>query len=128
MVHGGTLVSPEERGLVASDQAIQDVAILDLEGGDEERVLRSNGLRKRTGRNRLVGCCRGCRELGHARDVMNEALGQGGTSFDALYVNINGESGYFDRSLHAYGREGDPCYRCGPPKRRVAFMNRSSYF
>ena len=66
--------------------------------------------------------------LGHARDVMNEALGQGGTSFDALYVNVNGESGYFERSLHAYGREGEPCDRCGAPVRRVAFMNRSSYF
>ena len=66
--------------------------------------------------------------LGHARDVMVAALGQGGTSFDALYVNVNGESGYFDRSLHAYGREGEPCERCGTPMRRVAFMNRSSYF
>jgi len=66
--------------------------------------------------------------LGHARDVMVSALGQGGTSFDALYVNVNGESGYFDRSLHAYGREGEPCERCGTPMRRVAFMNRSSYF
>ncbi len=66
--------------------------------------------------------------LGHAREVMNEALAQGGTSFDALYVNVNGESGYFDRSLHAYGRENEPCDRCGTPIRRVAFMNRSSYF
>lgn len=66
--------------------------------------------------------------LGHARDVMGDALGQGGTSFDALYVNVNGESGYFDRSLHAYGREDEPCDRCGTPVRRVAFMNRSSYF
>jgi formamidopyrimidine-DNA glycosylase len=66
--------------------------------------------------------------LRHAREVMNEALAQGGTSFDALYVNVNGESGYFDRSLHAYGREGEPCDRCGTPIRRVAFMNRSSYF
>lgn len=66
--------------------------------------------------------------LGHARAVMSDALGQGGTSFDALYVNVNGESGYFDRSLHAYGREGEPCERCGSPIRRVAFMNRSSYF
>ena len=66
--------------------------------------------------------------LGHARAVMSEALAQGGTSFDALYVNVNGESGYFDRSLHAYGREGEPCDRCGTPIRRVAFMNRSSYF
>ena len=66
--------------------------------------------------------------LGHVRDVMIDALMQGGTSFDALYVNVNGESGYFDRSLHAYGREGEPCDRCGTPVRRVAFMNRSSFF
>lgn len=66
--------------------------------------------------------------LGHVREVLVEALAQGGTSFDALYVNVNGESGYFDRSLHAYGQEGEPCERCGTPIRRVAFMNRSSYF
>ncbi len=67
------------------------------------------------------------RILGHAREVMLEALGQGGTSFDALYVNVNGASGYFDRSLHAYGQEGRPCERCGTLIRREAFMNRSSF-
>ena len=67
------------------------------------------------------------RILDHAREVMTAALAQGGTSFDALYVNVNGASGYFDRSLHAYGREGTPCDRCGAPMRREAFMNRSSY-
>ena len=66
--------------------------------------------------------------LGAVRAVMGEALEQGGTSFDALYVNVNGESGYFDRSLSAYGQEGEPCPRCGTPIRRIAFMNRSSYF
>jgi formamidopyrimidine-DNA glycosylase len=60
-------------------------------------------------------------------EVLSEALRAGGTSFDALYVNVNGESGYFDRSLQAYGREGEPCGRCGTPIRRDAFMNRSSY-
>ena len=63
-----------------------------------------------------------------ARRVMLAALEQGGTSFDALYVNVNGESGYFDRSLEVYGRENEPCSRCGTPVVRVAFMNRSSYF
>ncbi len=63
-----------------------------------------------------------------ARTVMAEALDQGGTSFDALYVNVNGQSGYFDRSLAAYGQEGLPCPRCGTAIRRTAFMNRSSYF
>ena len=66
--------------------------------------------------------------LAHVRDVMGAALAQGGTSFDALYVNVNGESGYFDRSLDAYGREGEPCRRCGTAIRRVAFMTRSSFF
>ncbi|MEU3501729.1 bifunctional DNA-formamidopyrimidine glycosylase/DNA-(apurinic or apyrimidinic site) lyase [Streptomyces hundungensis] len=66
--------------------------------------------------------------LGHARDVMNAALAVGGTSFDSLYVNVNGESGYFERSLDAYGREGEPCRRCGTIMRRRAWMNRSSYF
>ncbi len=63
-----------------------------------------------------------------AAEVMGEALGQGGTSFDSLYVNVNGESGYFERSLFAYGRAGRPCDRCGTPIVRQAFMNRSSYF
>ncbi len=67
------------------------------------------------------------RLLGHVRDVLGEALHAGGTSFDALYVNVNGESGYFERSLNAYGREGEPCNRCGAPIRRESFMNRSSY-
>lgn len=65
--------------------------------------------------------------LGHARAVMSEALAQGGTSFDALYVNVNGESGWFDRSLDAYGQAGEPCARCGAPIVREPFMNRSSY-
>ena len=68
------------------------------------------------------------RVLAEARAVMGAALAQGGTSFDALYVNVNGESGYFDRSLHVYGREGEACDRCGSPVRRQEFMNRSSYF
>jgi formamidopyrimidine-DNA glycosylase len=66
--------------------------------------------------------------LAGVREVMAAALGEGGTSFDSLYVNVNGESGYFDRSLHVYGQEGLPCARCGTPIRRVSFMNRSSYF
>ncbi len=68
------------------------------------------------------------RVLEAARGVMADALAQGGTSFDRLYVNVNGSSGYFSRSLQAYGREGEPCSRCGSPIRRVVFMNRSSHF
>ena len=67
------------------------------------------------------------RLLGYVRDVLSEAIVAGGTSFDALYVNVNGQSGYFDRSLNAYGLQGRPCRRCGTPIRREQFMNRSSY-
>ncbi|MCO6011273.1 bifunctional DNA-formamidopyrimidine glycosylase/DNA-(apurinic or apyrimidinic site) lyase [Actinoallomurus purpureus] len=67
------------------------------------------------------------RLLGGVREVMAAALAAGGTSFDSLYVNVNGESGYFERSLNVYGRRDEPCARCGSPIRRDAFMNRSSF-
>jgi formamidopyrimidine-DNA glycosylase len=67
------------------------------------------------------------RLLAHLRAVLSEALVVGGTSFDALYVNVNGQSGYFDRSLSVYGRAGRPCPRCGTAIVRAPFMNRSSY-
>jgi formamidopyrimidine-DNA glycosylase len=67
------------------------------------------------------------RLLGSVRGVLGDALGAGGTSFDSLYVNVNGESGYFDRSLDVYGRRDQPCHRCGTPIRRDPFMNRSSF-
>jgi formamidopyrimidine-DNA glycosylase len=70
---------------------------------------------------------KGTELLQAATEVMNEALAVGGTSFDALYVNVNGQSGYFDRSLNVYGQEGKPCTRCGRPIRREPFMNRSSF-
>ncbi len=66
--------------------------------------------------------------LDSAAEVMGEALAQGGTSFDSLYVNVNGQSGYFDRSLNVYGRVDRACRRCGAVIRREKFMNRSSFY
>lgn len=65
--------------------------------------------------------------LGAVRDVLGRALTEGGTSFDAQYVNVNGASGYFEHSLNAYGRAGKPCPRCGTAMVREPFMNRSSH-
>jgi formamidopyrimidine-DNA glycosylase len=65
--------------------------------------------------------------LRQASAVMREALGEGGTSFDTLYVDVNGSGGYFDRALVVYGQDGRPCPRCGTPIVREPFMNRSSY-
>ena len=63
-----------------------------------------------------------------ATTVMSEAIEAGGTSFDALYINVNGESGFFETSLAAYGQEHQPCPRCGREIRRIAFGGRSSHF
>ena len=65
--------------------------------------------------------------LTEVRHVLDKALAEGGTSFDAQYVNVNGNSGYFSHSLNAYGRQGEPCPRCGTPIVREPFMNRSSH-
>jgi formamidopyrimidine-DNA glycosylase len=70
----------------------------------------------------------GRRLIEAVRDVLEEAIAVGGTSFDALYVDVDGESGYFAISLDAYGRAGEPCRRCGTPIERAKFMNRSSYW
>lgn len=66
--------------------------------------------------------------LTSVRNVLEEALVAGGTSFDDLYINVNGESGYFDVDLAVYGRAGEPCPRCGGAIKRIAFANRSSHF
>jgi formamidopyrimidine-DNA glycosylase len=66
--------------------------------------------------------------LSEVRAVLGRALAEGGTSFDAQYLNVNGESGYFSHSLKAYGQQGKPCPRCGRPIVREQFMNRGSHF
>ena len=66
--------------------------------------------------------------LGEVAAVVHESITEGGTSFDSLYVNVNGESGQFSDWLAVYGQEGKPCRRCGSAIRREAFMNRSSHY
>jgi len=66
--------------------------------------------------------------INFATEVMQEAIEKGGTSFDDLYINVNGESGFFEQSLAAYGRTDEPCPRCGTPIRRIVFGARSSHF
>jgi formamidopyrimidine-DNA glycosylase len=66
--------------------------------------------------------------IDYATEVMSEAIEKGGTSFDDLYINVNGESGFFEQLLAAYGQEGEPCPRCGTPIKRITFGARSSHF
>jgi len=67
------------------------------------------------------------RVLDESRSVMLAALAQGGTSFDALYVHVNGDSGYFERSLRVYGRDGRPCATCGGVIRRIVVGARGTH-
>lgn len=80
----------------------------------------------------ILACDLSVRKIGSLVDaatgVMAEAIAAGGTSFDALYINVNGESGFFETSLAAYGQEHQPCPRCGLEIRRIAFGGRSSHF
>jgi formamidopyrimidine-DNA glycosylase len=68
------------------------------------------------------------RVLAATREVLSESLAAGGTSFDALYVSVEGVSGLYERHLAVYGLEGEPCTRCGTPVRRDHFMNRSTFY
>ena len=66
--------------------------------------------------------------LASVRGILARAVEAGGTSFDEQYKNVNGESGYFEVSLNAYGQTGKPCNRCGKPIKRDSWMNRGSHF
>jgi formamidopyrimidine-DNA glycosylase len=68
------------------------------------------------------------RLLAHVTGVLTEAVAAGGTSFDALYVDVNGQSGRHGAALAVYGRAGLPCPRCGGVVSRAAFANRSSFW
>lgn len=101
-------------GNIYADESLWDAKL---------HYARATDTLRRAEASRLLEAC---------RNVMHRALEAGGTSFDSLYVNVNGASGYFERSLNAYGREGEPCRRCvaiGRESliRRETFMNRSSY-
>ena len=92
-----------------------------------DEALFAAGVRPRRRARGLSGPAIG-RILDAAADVMRRALAEGGTSFDSLYVNVNGASGYFARSLAVYGREGKPCIVCETPIKRIAFIGRSSHY
>lgn len=62
------------------------------------------------------------------RRVFRKAIGVGGTSFDATYKRINGESGEFQQALRVVGRTGEPCYRCGTPIIKTVVGQRGTYY
>jgi len=61
------------------------------------------------------------------RQVLEDALAQGGTTLND-FADGDGNAGYFQVSLSVYGREGEPCPRCGQPVRRVVQAGRSTFY
>ncbi|WP_029767978.1 bifunctional DNA-formamidopyrimidine glycosylase/DNA-(apurinic or apyrimidinic site) lyase [Haloglycomyces albus] len=92
----------------------------------DEALWRSGVSPTRQGRD--INSTKAKELLRHTTDVLSEAIAVGGTSFDELYVNVNGESGYFERSLSAYGREGLPCKRCDTRMRKKVIGGRASHY
>lgn len=58
--------------------------------------------------------------------VLSEAVEARGTTIRDYRDASGGGGGYAPRLL-AYGREGEPCSRCGTPIRREVFGNRSAF-
>ena len=128
------LFDRDARGEGVAAQALRDQAPAARpdRGVGYRQHLRRRGAVAGQGERRAAGVVAEPQAAGELLDARRRGdarrAGQGGTSFDSLYVNVNGESGYFDRSLDAYGREGEPCGRCGAVMRREKFMNRSSFY
>jgi formamidopyrimidine-DNA glycosylase len=67
------------------------------------------------------------RLLKETRRILKEAIRQGGTTV-SNYLNSQGEAGLFQVQLLVYGKEGEPCRRCGAPLIRLVQAGRSSFF
>ncbi|MEM8997218.1 MAG: zinc finger domain-containing protein, partial [Acidobacteriota bacterium] len=61
------------------------------------------------------------------RATLAQAIHEGGTTLND-FTDGEGNAGYFQVSLAVYGREGEPCRRCGTSLRRLVQANRSSYY
>jgi formamidopyrimidine-DNA glycosylase len=61
------------------------------------------------------------------RDVLANAIKAGGTTLRDFYGG-DGEAGYFQQQLEAYGREGEPCRRCNTPITSIVQGQRSTYY
>lgn len=61
------------------------------------------------------------------RDVLNEAIVQGGTTLRD-FAGADGAAGYFQQDLYVYGRDTQPCRSCTTPIQRLVIGQRSSFF
>lgn len=62
-----------------------------------------------------------------AATILETAIGWGGTTFDSLYVHVDGSRGYFAQQLAVYGRENRPCLTCETPITRIQCAGRSTH-
>lgn len=62
-----------------------------------------------------------------AQQVMRRSIQTGGSSISD-YVNPDGSDGGYQNERRVYGREGEPCQRCGTAIVRIVIAQRSSCF
>jgi len=61
------------------------------------------------------------------REILGAAIAAGGSSISD-YVDAEGNRGWFQVSHQAYGREGEPCARCGAPIKKILVAQRGTHF
>lgn len=78
---------------------------------------------------RTVGPGRAAKLVPAIKTVLEKAIAAGGSSLRD-HRRPDGELGYFQHDFHVYGREGEPCRRCGPayPVRRLVQSGRSTFY
>jgi formamidopyrimidine-DNA glycosylase len=61
------------------------------------------------------------------KSVLSASIEAGGTTLRD-FLREDGEPGYFKQSLSVYGREGEPCLKCGTTVKRVVMAQRSTFY
>ncbi len=61
------------------------------------------------------------------RPILQKAIERFGTTYSA-YRTVEGESGQNQHFLQVYHREGEPCYRCGTPIKKIVLGSRSTFY
>ena len=62
------------------------------------------------------------------RATLRAAIAREGSSFDSFYRTPEGKAGSYQDRFEVYGREGEPCGKCGEPIRRVLVGQRGTHF
>ena len=66
--------------------------------------------------------------LESAKQVINEGLKYGGTTYDGKYVHVDGMSGSYQDIMRVYGKEGKKCQQCGGTIVKTKIGGRGTFY